>query len=186
MQHDNSLLFMYQFQKAKEIKVGFGIEEKPDMGPLVTDQDRDRITKMVSDDIAAGATLEIGGKVPSDQPKGFYLEPTVLTGITPEMRCFKEEIFGPVAAIMKFSSIEEAIELGNQTNAGLVAYVFSSNEGIIRKLSEELEFGEVQVNGVKYAIYLPHGGIKESGIGHDCSYLALNDYLIKKRITTAV
>ena len=83
-------------------------------------------------------------------------------------------------------TINEAIELGNDTEYGLVSYVFSTNEKSIRQLSEELEFGEVQVNGVKYAIYLPHGGVKESGIGHDCSYLALHDYLVKKRITTAL
>ena len=87
---------------------------------------------------------------------------------------------------MKISTNEEALELGNDTEYGLVSYVFSTNEKDIRMFSEELDFGEVQVNGVKYAIYLPHGGIKESGIGHDCSYLALNDYLVKKRITTAL
>ena len=114
------------------------------------------------------------------------MEPTVITGLTPEMRCYKEEIFGPVAAMMTFSSNEEAIRLGNDTEFGLVSYVFSKNESLIRQFSEALDFGEVQVNGVKYAIYLPHGGIKESGIGHDCSYLALNDYLVKKRITVAL
>ncbi len=172
--------------KAKQLKVGFGPDEKPDMGPLVNSSDRDRIMKMVEDDKASGATLELGGRIPADKPAGNFMEPTILTGITRESRCFREEIFGPVAAIMKFSTIDEAIDIGNDTEYGLVSYVFSSDEKHIRRLSEELDFGEVQVNGVKYAIYLPHGGMKESGIGHDCSYLALNDYLVKKRITTAL
>ncbi len=172
--------------KAKKIKLGFGFENDHDMGPLVTSKDRERILKMVAEDVTSGATLELGGKVPAGMEVGNFIEPTVISGLTRSMRCFREEIFGPVAAMMKFSTIEEAIEIGNDTEYGLVSYVFSTNEKSIRQLSEELEFGEVQVNGVKYAIYLPHGGVKESGIGHDCSYLALNDYLVKKRITTAL
>lgn len=179
--------FLEKFiKKAKGLKIGFGIEEKPDMGPLVTLQDRDRIFKMIEDDVASGASLVLGGGIPAGMEKGNFIEPTVLTGIRPDMRCFREEIFGPVAPIMKFSTTDEAIALGNDTEYGLVSYVFSKNEKDIRRYSEELDFGEVQINGVKYAIYLPHGGIKESGIGHDCSYLALNDYLVKKRITTAL
>jgi succinate-semialdehyde dehydrogenase/glutarate-semialdehyde dehydrogenase len=172
--------------KAKKVKVGFGFDEKPDMGPLVTLKDRERIFKMVQDDVASGANLVLGGGIPKDKKLGNFIEPTIITGLTTEMRCFREEIFGPVAAMMKFSTNEEAIALANDTEYGLVSYVFSNNEKELRKFSEELDFGEVQINGVKYAIYLPHGGIKESGIGHDCSYLALNDYLVKKRITTAL
>ncbi len=173
-------------EKAKTVKVGFGLDKNPDMGPLVNLHDRDRIFKMIQDDVKAGATLVLGGGIPADQPIGHFIEPTILTGLTDQMRCYREEIFGPVAAMMRFSTIDEAIEIGNDTEYGLVSYVFSSNEKTVRKLSEALDFGEVQVNGVKYAIYLPHGGMKESGIGHDCSYLALNDYLVKKRITTAL
>ena len=179
--------FMAKFlERAQAIKVGFGIEEKPDMGPLVSLQDRDRILQLVQDDVASGAELVLGGGIPEGMTKGNFMEPTILSGINSESRSFREEIFGPVAAMMKFKDLDEAIELGNDTEFGLVAYGFSQNEQCIRRLSEELDFGEVQFNGVKYAIYLPHGGIKESGIGHDCSYLALNDYLVKKRITVAV
>ena len=156
------------------------------MGPLVTLRDRERILKMVNDDVASGAKLELGGGIPAGKEVGNFIEPTVISGLTTSMRCFREEIFGPVAAMMKFSTIDEAIELGNDTEYGLVSYVFTNNEKNIRQLSEALDFGEVQINGVKYAIYLPHGGVKESGIGHDCSYLALNDYLVKKRITIAL
>lgn len=179
--------FLERFiEKAKSIKVGFGMEEKPDMGPLVSIHDRERIFKMIEDDVASGAELILGGGIPEGRDKGNFIEPTILSGISTKSRCFREEIFGPVAAMMKFNTIDEAVELGNDTEFGLVAYVFAESERTIRRLGEELEFGEVQVNGVKYAIYLPHGGIKESGIGHDCSYLALNDYLVKKRITTAL
>ncbi len=172
--------------KAKSLKVGFGKEENPNLGPLVTVKDRDRVIKMVQDDVASGATIKLGGSIPKDKEVGNYMEVTVLTDITEDSRCFKEEIFGPVAAIMSYSDIDEAISVANNTEYGLASYVFSQNEAVIRRFSEELDFGEVQVNGVKYAIYLPHGGIKNSGLGHDCSYLALNDYLVKKRITTSL
>jgi succinate-semialdehyde dehydrogenase/glutarate-semialdehyde dehydrogenase len=179
--------FLSKFtEKAKNLKIGFGVEEKPDMGPLVTRGDRERLLKLVEDDVNAGATLVLGGKIPKGMDKGNFIEPTILTGITPSMRSFREELFGPVAPFIKISNIDEAIQLANDTEYGLSSYVFSRNENYIRRSTEELEFGEVHVNGAKYAIYLPHGGIKESGVGHDCSYLALNDYLVKKRITTTL
>lgn len=76
--------------------------------------------------------------------------------------------------------------MANDTDAGLASYVYSNNESILAKLEEKLEFGEVQLNGFKYDINLPHGGIKNSGIGVDCSICALDDYLIKKRVTKAL
>ena len=102
------------------------------------------------------------------------------------MRVFKEEIFGPVAAFMKFKTDDEVLELANDTEYGLASYLFTNNHKRIQRFTEELQFGEIQINGVKYAIYLPHGGIKESGIGHDCSHLAIEDYIVKKRISTAL
>ena len=102
------------------------------------------------------------------------------------MRIFNEEIFGPVASIIKFSNDDEVLKLANSTDYGLASYIFTNNKQRIDFFSENLNFGEVQVNGIKYAIYLPHGGIKESGIGHDCSHLALHDYLTKKRISVAL
>jgi succinate-semialdehyde dehydrogenase/glutarate-semialdehyde dehydrogenase len=102
------------------------------------------------------------------------------------MDLFKKETFGPVAPFMKFSSEDEVLELANQTEYGLASYIFTNNHERIERFSDELDFGEVQINGVKYAIYLPHGGIKNSGIGHDCSHLALEDYLIKKRVSNAL
>ena len=81
---------------------------------------------------------------------------------------------------------DDVLSLANDTEYGLASYIFTNNNQRIQRFSEELSFGEVQVNGVKYAIYLPHGGIKNSGIGHDCSHLALDDYLVKKRVSIAL
>ena len=138
---------------------------------------------MVEDAVSKGAQLKTGGKAPDGFPKGYWFEPTVLTDITTDMRVFREEIFGPIAPFMPFKTEEEVLAMANDTEYGLASYLFTNDHQRVERFSKLLQFGEVQVNGVKYAIYLPHGGIKNSGIGHDCSHLALDDYLVKKRVT---
>lgn len=172
-------------ERAKSLYLGFGKEEKPDMGPVISQAARERLLGMVQDAISKGAKLETGGKVPVGMEDGNWIEPTILSGVTKDMRVYKEEIFGPIAGIIKFSTDDEVLELANDTEYGLASYIFTNNHSRIERFSEELEFGEVQVNGVKYSIYLPHGGIKNSGLGHDCSHLALDDYLVKKRVSIA-
>lgn len=176
-------------QKVSEIKIGFGTKENPDvfMGPVASLADRNRMFDLIEDAISKGAKLEYGGKIPTHLPKeGYWIEPSVVSGITVDMDLFKKETFGPVAGILSFDSDDEVLALANNTEYGLASYIFTNNHKRIERFAEELEFGEIQINGVKYAIYLPHGGIKESGIGHDCSHLALEDYLVKKRISTAI
>ncbi|WP_299713736.1 NAD-dependent succinate-semialdehyde dehydrogenase [uncultured Tenacibaculum sp.] len=176
-------------KKASELKVGLGTKENPDvfMGPLASRKGRDRMLTLINDAVDKGATLEFGGEIPTDLPEGGnWLEPTVLSGVSTDMKVFKEEIFGPVAGIMSFETDEEVLALANDTEYGLASYIFTNNHQRIARFTEELDFGEIQINGVKYAIYLPHGGFKESGIGHDCSHLALEDYLVKKRVSTAI
>jgi len=173
-------------KRASELKLGFSLDSTVDMGPLVTRKDRDRMFDLIQDALSKGATLEYGGNIPKGKEAGNWMEPTVLSGMTPEMRVFREETFGPIAPFMSFETDTEVLELANDTEFGLASYIFTNNHDRIHRFSEELEFGEVQVNGVKYAIYLPHGGIKNSGIGHDCSHLALDDYLVKKRISIAI
>lgn len=169
--------------KVKKVKVGFGREQHPTMGPLISNKARTRITEMISEAVSKGAQVLAGGKVPDSLKRGYFFEPTVLNNVSPEMRVYKEEVFGPVASLLAFEDEADVLKKANDTDAGLVAYVYSKNMDRIQRLSEQLEFGEVQINGFKYAIYLPHGGIKESGIGKDCSQYALDDYLIRKRVT---
>jgi succinate-semialdehyde dehydrogenase/glutarate-semialdehyde dehydrogenase len=170
-------------ERVRQLKLGFGTAQKPDMGPLISEKARKRIKEMVKDALRKGAKLEAGGKVPDQFDQGYWFEPTVLSQVSTEMRVFREEIFGPIAPLMSFQTEAEVLALANDTEYGLASYLFTKDHRRIEKFSRELQFGEVQVNGVKYAIYLPHGGIKNSGIGHDCSHLALDDYLVKKRIT---
>ncbi len=176
-------------KRASEIKVGFGIKENVDvfMGPLASRDARDRMFEIIEDAVGKGAKLEFGGEIPEGLPEqGNWMEPTILSGVNQDMTVFSEETFGPVAGVMSFETDDEVLELANDTEFGLASYIFTNDHKRIERFTEELEFGEIQINGVKYAIYLPHGGFKNSGIGHDCSHLALEDYLVKKRVSTAL
>lgn len=170
-------------ERAKALQLGFGKNENPNMGPLVSRAAQQRMVGLVEDAVTQGATLHTGGRIPEGFDKGYWFEPTVLSEVTPNMRMYTEEIFGPIAGFLKFQSEQEVIDMANDTEYGLASYLFTNDHKRVERFSRDLQFGEVQINGVKYAIYLPHGGIKNSGIGHDCSHLALDDYLVKKRVT---
>jgi len=170
-------------EKFEKVKLGIGRENKPDMGPMIDKEARDRVLGMIKDDVSNGAVLVTGGKIPAGMEKGAYLEPTILKNITPQHRCYREEIFGPVAALIEFEDEKDVLVLANDTEYGLASYVYTQDVTRIKLIGKTLNFGSIHFNGFKYAIYLPHGGLKESGIGHDCSHLALDDYLVKKRIS---
>lgn len=173
-------------ERASKLKLGHGVDSDADMGPMVSKKDRDRMFDLIKDAVSKGATLEYGGKIPKGKEKGNWIQPTVLSGMTPEMEVFKKETFGAVASLMPFETDDEVLALANDTEYGLASYIFTNDHRRIERFSRDLQFGEIQINGVKYSIYLPHGGIKNSGIGHDCSHLALDDYLVKKRISMAI
>ncbi len=165
-------------------KVGFGMESNPDMGPLANAQSVTRVHEIVKNAVSQGGEILHGGE-PIDRP-GYFFQPTVIRIENNQAEILQHEIFGPVAMIVPFSTLDEVIALANDTLSGLASYVFSKNEETLLFFADRLEFGEVQLNGVKYDIYLPHVGIKNSGIGMDCSSYALDDYLIKKRVTLAI
>ncbi|MFI3332595.1 MAG: aldehyde dehydrogenase family protein [Rikenellaceae bacterium] len=176
--------FMEEFtSRTKALKVGFGKDQGVNMGPVVNISARDRILELVQEAVDGGAKMSLGG-IPEGMPEGSsFLNPIILENVTPEMRCFKEEIFGPVAAIIKFNGEEDLDPMVNVPDVGLASYLFTNDLKRVQKYSRFIECGEVQVNGVRYAINLPHGGMKDSGLGHDCSHLALEDYLYTKRIS---
>ncbi len=173
-------------KKAKNLQLGFGNDPKIDMGPLVDEESRDRIIKLTETTLKEGAKLECGGNIPEGMEKGFFFESTVFSDVKRDMTIFKEEIFGPLAAIYKFKTEEEVLDMANDCEVGLSSYLYTNDVNRVQKFSDGIEAGEVHVNGFKYGIYLPHGGVKESGLGHDCSHLALDDYLENKRITIRV
>ena len=170
-------------KKAEALKIGFSKNLDFEIGPLITLKSRERIEKLIEQSVNEGAIIRCGGKIPDNIDEGNWFEPTVISNVTERMKIFHEEIFGPIATLISFKNEDEVLESANNTKYGLASYLFTNDKKRIERFVQELDFGEVQVNGIKYDIYLPHGGIKESGVGHDCSELALDDYLIKKRIT---
>ncbi|MGR5117420.1 aldehyde dehydrogenase family protein [Vibrio astriarenae] len=172
-------------ERADRVAVGYDIESDFVMGPVIDKWERDRIHKLVESALSAGATLVRGGQFDRDEVGAFY-PPTVITDVTPEMDIYQEEIFGPVISIMTIEDHQDVIAMANETDTGLASYIFSRDTGKAQRMADQLEFGEVQINGVKYGIDLPHVGIKQSGIGCDCSKYALDDYLYLARITQAM
>ncbi len=158
------------------IKMGDGAEEGVTVGPLISTEAAEKVTSRVTDAVDRGATIELGGGR-SDLGDRF-VEPTILTGVTDDMRVFREEIFGPVAPLMKFSTEEEAIAMANDTEFGLASYFYSRDVGRIWRVSEALEYGIVGINeGIISNEMAPFGGVKESGQGREGSKYGLDDYL---------
>jgi len=154
--------------------------------PVIDERAFTRIKKLIDGAVADGATLLCGGDRPSNLKNGYYIAPTVLTDVTERMEVYKQETFGPIVSIIPFSDDRRLADMANDCEeGGLTAYIFTRNQSLAEYYSSILRYGEIQVNGVKYDIDLPHGGFGQSGIGHDCSSLALNDYLVQKRITCA-
>ena len=172
--------------RAHAVKVGFDRSGDIDMGPLVDGGAWKRVHNLVSEAVGHGARLLAGGGRPDGIERGHYYAPTVLADVTPSMDLYNEEIFGPVVSLITFRSEADAINTANATDTGLSSFVFTSDADRADRCAMALRFGEVQINGVKYHISLPHCGIKQSGVGVDCSHLALDDYLVPKRVTRAL
>lgn len=172
--------------RAKAVRVGWSRDSEVDMGPLIDARAWSRVDKLVKESVNAGASLLTGGGRPNAMEVGHFYAPTVLRDVSPEMRIYREEIFGPVVSLMSFTSLEDVLEKANDTTSGLTAYVFTKDLEKAQHCAALLNFGEIQINGIRYDIDLPHGGFGQSGIGHDCSALALNDYLNVKRISRAL
>lgn len=169
--------FAQKFATAVEaLKMGNGVEEGIEVGPLINSKAVEDVKALVDDALAKGAKQAVSGG-PSELGDCFYA-PTVLTDVNDEMKLFKEEIFGPVAPLFKFSSEDEAIALANDTEFGLASYFYSRDIGRIWRVSEGLEYGMVGINeGIISNEMAPFGGIKESGSGREGSKYGLDDYL---------
>ncbi|KAK4484951.1 hypothetical protein RD792_007556 [Penstemon davidsonii] len=169
--------FANAFSKAVEsMKVGDGFGEGVVQGPLINDAAVNKVETFVQDAISKGAKVLTGGKKHS-LGMTFY-EPTVISDVKSEMLLSREEIFGPVAPILKFKTEEEAIHMANDTNAGLAAYVFTTSIQRSWRVAEALEYGLVGVNeGLISTEVAPFGGVKQSGLGREGSKYGMDDYL---------
>ena len=162
-------------------KVGDGMDESTTHGPVVNVQAVNDIDELVQDALGAGAQATVGGG-PGSQGPCFY-DMTVLTEVTTDMRVYREEIFGPVAPIFKFSSEAEAIAMANDTEFGLASYIYTRDLGRVWRVSEGIEYGMVGVNEVAITSeVIPFGGVKESGQGREGSKYGCDDYLEVKYI----
>ena len=173
--------------RARAAKVGFDKHANITTGPVIDGSAWTRLKGLVDDAVAGGARLLAGGERPTGMNAGHFLAPTVLAGVTETMAVYREETFGPIVSIVPFDDKTDLLRMANDCEeGGLTAYVFTRDLARAEHFSAHLRYGEIQINGVKYDIDLPHGGIGQSGVGHDCSALALHDYLVQKRITRAL
>jgi len=162
--------------KMQALKIGNGLDEGVQLGPLVNQEGRDKVIELVADAVAKGAKLLTGGKVP--EGPGFFYPATVLTHVPDDAAMLREEIFGPVAAIQSFASEAEAIERANATEYGLVAYLYTRDLGRGLRLSEQLDFGMIGLNrGLVSDPAAPFGGMKQSGLGREGAHEGLMEFL---------
>ena len=164
--------------------VGRGTQDGVTVGPLIDAKAQASVAGLVEDAKAKGATVVCGGDTVGDQ--GYFYAPTVLTGVTADARMVREEIFGPVAPIATFATEAEAIARANNTEYGLVAYLFTRDLSRTLRVSEALEFGMVGVNqGIVSNPAAPFGGVKHSGFGREGGFEGIEEYLEIKYVGIA-
>ncbi|MBW8445975.1 MAG: NAD-dependent succinate-semialdehyde dehydrogenase [Arenimonas sp.] len=162
-------------ERVEKMKVGDGFAEGVTTGPLIDTNALKKVEEHVADAVSKGAKVALGGK-PADQG-GLFFQPTILTGVTSDMKVAVEETFGPVAPLFKFETEEEVIELANNTEFGLASYFYSKDVAKIFRVAEALEYGMVGINtGLISTEVAPFGGIKQSGLGREGSKYGIDDY----------
>lgn len=162
--------------EVRKLKVGAGTEAGVTQGPLINGDAVAKVEEHVADALKKGATVILGGK--RHALGGSFFEPTVLTGVTKDMIVAREETFGPVAALFKFETEDEAIALANSTQFGLASYVYTRDLGRAWRMAEALEAGMVGINeGITSTEFAPFGGIKESGLGREGSHHGIDEFL---------
>jgi succinate-semialdehyde dehydrogenase/glutarate-semialdehyde dehydrogenase len=161
------------------LKVGNGLEDGVAQGPLIDEPALAKVEQLVADATARGARVLTGGR--RHALGGTFYEPTVLADLTPDMRIAKEEIFGPVAPLFRFTTEAQAIQMANDTEFGLAAYFYSRDVGRVWRVSGALEYGMVGINsGVISTAIAPFGGVKQSGMGREGSSHGIDEYVDTK------
>jgi len=162
--------------RVRVMKVGNGVEDGVTQGPLINEDGVTKVERLIDDAVKKGAKVMVGGK--RHQLGHTFFEPTVLKDVTTQMVMAREEIFGPVAALYRFQTEDEAIKLANDTEYGLAAYFYARDLGRVFRVAEALEYGILGINeGIISTEVAPFGGFKESGIGREGSKYGIEDYL---------
>ncbi len=166
------------------MKVGSGFDGA-DLGPLITPKAVDKVEEHIADATAKGATVIQGGK--RHELGGTFFEPTIVTGATQDMQFATDETFGPLAPLFKFDTVDDVIEMANDTIFGLASYFYANDLSRVYKVAEALEYGIVGVNtGIISTEVAPFGGVKQSGLGREGSHHGIEDYLELKYICMSV
>ncbi|MBL8132264.1 MAG: NAD-dependent succinate-semialdehyde dehydrogenase [Anaerolineae bacterium] len=174
-------------QEIDALVVGDGLQPGTTTGPLITTGARDRVESFVQDARSRGGVVVTGGARPADQKHGYFFQPTLITGVIPEMKVSHEEIFGPVMPVSPFHSIEEALQLANDTPYGLAAYALTRDMATAVRCYEGLKFGIVGVNDLVPATAEgPFGGMKQSGWGREGAEEGLHEYTEARFVSMAL
>jgi acyl-CoA reductase-like NAD-dependent aldehyde dehydrogenase len=172
-------------ERVKTINVGDPQDFDTDLGPVINAEQRDRILRYIQWGKDDGAELRCGGGAPAGEQfeKGYWIEPTIFTGVTNDMRIAREEIFGPVLSVLRYSDLEEAVRIANDTIYGLSAAVWSSDLEQAQEVAARLRAGTVWINDVhQVEPRCPFGGYKQSGLGREIGPDALKEYCEVKHV----
>jgi acyl-CoA reductase-like NAD-dependent aldehyde dehydrogenase len=179
--------FLQELKKQTEsLRIGSGLEEKTELGPMVSKDQQERVMGYIRSGTEEGGRLITGGQLPDDPVlrNGFYVKPTIFTDVKPTMRIAREEIFGPVLTVFRFSTVEDVIRMANETQFGLYAGVWTNDLKVAHRVVREIQAGVVAVNDYLVAYpQTPFGGYKDSGIGYESGLQAINHYTRIKSVT---
>lgn len=158
------------------VKVGDPADPSVMLGPVIREERRVKIEEYIESGKQEGAVLATGGGRPKDLPKGYFLQPTIFGGVRNDMRIAREEIFGPVLAILPFKDDEDAVRVANESSYGLGGAIYSSNRARALEMAKRIRTGTLNINGAVSLVHLPFGGFKESGIGREGGWWGVNEY----------
>ncbi|MDX1459781.1 MAG: NAD-dependent succinate-semialdehyde dehydrogenase [Xanthomonadales bacterium] len=169
---------------SRDLMVGRGDREGVEVGPLISESAVEKVEELLGDAVDKGAKVAAGGG--RHELGGLFFEPTVVRDVTPEMKFSREEIFGPVAPVFRFTDEDDVIRQANDTEFGLASYFYARDLGRVFRVAEALEYGMVCVNdGILSTEVAPFGGVKESGIGREGSRYGIDEFIEIKYITLA-
>jgi succinate-semialdehyde dehydrogenase/glutarate-semialdehyde dehydrogenase len=168
-------------EASNALKIGDGLDAGVQQGPLIDAKAVAKIEEHIADALAKGAQVVAGGK--RHKLGGTFFEPTVMTGVTPDMSVAREETFGPLSPVFKFATEQEAVKMANDTEFGLASYFYTADLGRAFRVAEALKYGMVGINeGLITTEVAPFGGVKESGMGKEGSKYGIEDYLDVKYV----